>query len=436
MDKATKRMISGDARHLNKIRELKGLRAKTIITSPPYLDTQDYGASGQIGFGQHQEEYLSDLRNVFEQCGQLSTHDATLWLVVGPVHRAGRLIQLPEMLTTLAAEAGWIPREQITWAKGKSLPWAGSGGVRNVTEQIIMLSKSNSFMFDLSDLLSPDPASPWWRRYPERYSPLGRRPTNIWNIRIPTQGSWKSGLRHLCPFPQELTFRMISLSSEFGDTVLDPFAGIGSVPAMANSMGRLGYGVELAEQYVDRFPEAMAQSREWLTQRQSELEALALRHRIFYDTIVELRLLKFGHLIGKRLIANGYPVEQIHVVKATDVPRIKHKIVTGRFDIRISGLPQKDEVLRIATAISDKRPLSKFGIHPLFNVTDSNEALPATYWYDKGRFWMEPELFCTSDQTLHLTSDFRPRIEEVVEVGSWSDEIEGVGEELGAELKD
>ena len=154
---ASKRMVRGDARGLNKISELKKLRARTIITSPPYLDTQDYGVPRQIGFGQQQEEYFADLRSVFEQCRELSTDDATLWLVVGSVHRAGRLVQLPEILANLAAEAGWIPREQITWAKGKSLPWAGSGGFRDVSEQAILLSKADSFLFELGDLLSPDP---------------------------------------------------------------------------------------------------------------------------------------------------------------------------------------------------------------------------------------------------------------------------------------
>ena len=96
-----------------------------------------------------------------------------MWLVVGAVRRDGRLIQLPEALTRLAAEIGWIPREQITWAKGKSLPWARFGEFRDVTEQIILLSKSGEFLFNLTHLSSPDPTSVWWRRYPERYSPSG-----------------------------------------------------------------------------------------------------------------------------------------------------------------------------------------------------------------------------------------------------------------------
>ena len=208
----------------------------------------------------------------FSYCWDLSTDDATMWLVVGALRRSGRLIQLPEMLTSLASEAGWIPREQVTWAKGKSLPWARPGEFRDVTEQAILLSKTDSFLFNLDDLFSPDPTSSWWQRYPERYSPVGRRPTNLWDIPIPTQGSWKQGPSHLCPFPHELTFRMISLTSEPGDAILDPFAGIGSVPAMADAMGRFGFGVEIAQRYVDRFPITLQQTQDWFIRRKREIE--------------------------------------------------------------------------------------------------------------------------------------------------------------------
>ena len=238
-------MIVGDARKLKRFHRRFSIPPKAVITSPPYLDTQDYGTPNQIGFGQTLPKYLEDLQKVFKSCWDISHPDAVLWLVVGAIRRNGVLLQLPEMLTSVARKCGWIPREQVTWAKGKSLPWTKPGEFRDITEQVILFSKTDSYLFRLEDLRSPDPGSPWWRRYPERYSPEGRKPTNLWNIPIPTQGSWSNGPGHLCPFPHELAYRMISLSTEVGDAVIDPFAGIGSVPAMASVMGRIGYGMEL-----------------------------------------------------------------------------------------------------------------------------------------------------------------------------------------------
>ena len=47
---------------------------------------------------------------------------------------------------------------------------------------------------------------------------------------------------HLCPFPEELTYRMLSLTTVQGDTVLGSSGWHRSVPAMAEAMGRVGYG--------------------------------------------------------------------------------------------------------------------------------------------------------------------------------------------------
>lgn len=55
--------------------------------------------------------------------------------------------------------------------------------------------------------------------------------------------------RHICPLQLEVIQRCIELWTNKGDIVLDPFAGIGSVPYVAVTMGRRGIGVELKESY-------------------------------------------------------------------------------------------------------------------------------------------------------------------------------------------
>ncbi|KAF6586438.1 site-specific DNA-methyltransferase, partial [Paenibacillus sp. EKM208P] len=69
----------------------------------------------------------------------------------------------------------------------------------------------------------------WWIDYPERYNPEGKVPENIWEFPIPTQGSWGNKIdfgeeefRHACPFPPEMMARLILLSSDKNDVVLDP----------------------------------------------------------------------------------------------------------------------------------------------------------------------------------------------------------------------
>lgn len=55
--------------------------------------------------------------------------------------------------------------------------------------------------------------------------------------------------RHICPLQLEVIQRCIELWTNPGDIVLDPFAGIGSVPYTAVTMNRRGIGIELKESY-------------------------------------------------------------------------------------------------------------------------------------------------------------------------------------------
>jgi DNA-directed RNA polymerase subunit RPC12/RpoP len=49
---------------------------------------------------------------------------------------------------------------------------------------------------------------------------------------------------HICPLPFDIVKRAIMLYSDIGDVVLDPFAGLFTVPYCAIQLGRKGYGIE------------------------------------------------------------------------------------------------------------------------------------------------------------------------------------------------
>lgn len=58
--------------------------------------------------------------------------------------------------------------------------------------------------------------------------------------------------RHICPLQLEVIQRCIELWTNKGDIVLDPFAGIGSSPYVAVTLGRRGIGFELKESYYEQ----------------------------------------------------------------------------------------------------------------------------------------------------------------------------------------
>lgn len=376
---------------------------RAIVTSPPYLDMHDYGNSSRIGTrGQSLDEYLDLMTTLFQNCHQISTHDATFWLIVGNLRRRGHLIQLPALLAQRAETVGWNLRESITWDKGKALPWVHHGELRDVTEQIMLLSKTSDYHFDPTDIRSPIPSSVWWRRYPERYSPAGRMPTNLWEISIPTQGSWTGIRSHFCPFPSELTYRVISLTTVKGDVVLDPLAGVGSVPAMANAMGRIGYGLELTPAYVSQYDTTFRMASEFLENLANDEE----RKVIFRETILGLRLLKFAKVLGQDLHYRGIAVDWVRVTQSAKSPHEPYKHLCADVDIVLPGTDTSAKALELACQAISRAPLSKFGIQACLTTSITEGADRSGYWYPSGNFWNPPSKDMPHHPGPHVVSDY------------------------------
>ena len=59
--------------------------------------------------------------------------------------------------------------------------------------------------------------------------------------------SAKGRQTHLCPLQFDIADRVISQMSNPGDVILDPFSGLGTVPARAVALGRIGSGDRTAQ---------------------------------------------------------------------------------------------------------------------------------------------------------------------------------------------
>ena len=55
---------------------------------------------------------------------------------------------------------------------------------------------------------------------------------------------------HPCPIPEALVERLILVLTHKGETVLDPFCGSGTVPFVAQNLGRKGIGIEIDRAYA------------------------------------------------------------------------------------------------------------------------------------------------------------------------------------------
>ena len=102
-----------DARDISKL--IDNPIIDVTITSPPYFDMKDYGYTEQIGFGQNYENYLEDLRKVFEGVYACTKNTGSLWVIIDTFRRAGSVVPLPFDFANKIAPIGWKLQEIIIW---------------------------------------------------------------------------------------------------------------------------------------------------------------------------------------------------------------------------------------------------------------------------------------------------------------------------------
>lgn len=352
------------------------------ISSPPYGDQKNYGSPDEIGSGNADYlGYQKDLRRVVAELHRVTVAGGAMWLVLDTLKRDGHSIPLPFQAINIAEDHGWVYHECVIWDKGKSLPWSHTAHFRGVFEYVLLFVKGSRVRhFDLDSVRDTDHLSSYWVKYPERYNPLGKAPTDLWHIPIPVQGSWApDDLRHLCPFPEELVRRMIAITSRAGDVVLDPFSGTGVVPAMASAMERVGIGIELNARYFDAFVskgfDRVARSASASTTNKSPKLATIIRN---------LRVLKYPKTLFAQISrADRLGDEARSMIDGILVNREEGEDAEGRERIRVVLLARaKAHVARLeksAATIRAIAPLSKFQLAAKIEVVEPHRWKTGAY---------------------------------------------------------
>jgi DNA modification methylase len=271
-----------------------------ILTSPPYFDVKNYeNAERQIGYKQSYDEYLNDIALVLQNCHSISKDHTTLWLVMDTINRKSITYPLPfdihKKLLDLNSGNTWILRDVIIWNKYKNLPWHAKGRFKNQFEYILFFSKTDDYKYYLDRVREIADYKNWWLTYPERYNSNGKPPSNVWEFTIPLRG-WGNGCQnHFCPFPFPLIERILSISSDENDIIFDPFAGSGSVIAMAQQMNRRAIGFDINRKYKGQFEkEVLNGAKYYWEKRKKELNKIKGGFKFFKETNQKLRKIKVG----------------------------------------------------------------------------------------------------------------------------------------------
>lgn len=222
---------------------------QSVITSPPYWNLKDYGHDDQIGVSDESyEQYHDRMEKVWSQCYDKLTTDGTMWIVVDTVMERGDLRLLPYHIAKRAEEVGFVLQDLVTWYKPTAIAGMTDRNVVNKKEYLAFLSKNKSHKFcqERGENGFEDPAIASNHR-------LG----NLWRYPV-KRGTVGQNVLHKAPYPVSLINRIVRVSTDAGDTVLDPFIGSGTTAYSALSLGRKCIGFELNKDFKDIIAERLA----------------------------------------------------------------------------------------------------------------------------------------------------------------------------------
>jgi len=144
--------------------------------------------------------------------------------------------------------------QEVVWNYGAGVHTPKMFSPRN--EKFLWYVKNpDRYVFNLDDVRDPDVKYPNQKKNGNlKCNPLGKNPSNVWQIPKVTSGTSRSSKErtpHPAQFPLAVIDRIVRASSNESELVLDPFMGSGTTAVAALATGRLVVGFEISEQYCE-----------------------------------------------------------------------------------------------------------------------------------------------------------------------------------------
>lgn len=218
-----------------------------IITSPPYNLGKEYEES------RTQEVYLKEQSACIAEVVRLLSDDGSICWQVGNHIENGEVFPLDIVLYHIFKDHGLHLRNRIVWTFGHGLHCQKRFSGRH--ETILWFTKSERYTFNLDAVRIPV-------KYPNKKyfkgpkkgqlssNPLGKNPSDVWDIPN-VKSNHVEKTDHPCQFPVGLVERLILSLTNPGDSVLDPYIGVGSTAIAALKNQRKAYGCDLEQKYID-----------------------------------------------------------------------------------------------------------------------------------------------------------------------------------------
>ncbi|HEY0281411.1 MAG TPA: site-specific DNA-methyltransferase [Rhizomicrobium sp.] len=218
-----------------------------IVTSPPYNIGKSYEARSSL------DSYIQAQTQVISECVRLLHPRGSLCWQVGNHVFKGEIIPLDIVLYPIFREHGLKLRNRIVWHFEHGLHC--SKRLSGRYETILWFTKGDDYIFNLDAIRVPS-------KYPgKKYfkgpkagqlscNPLGKNPGDVWVIPNVKNNHVEKTI-HPCQFPVELIERLVLGLTEPRGAVFDPYMGVGTAVVAAVKHGRVGYGCDVVQDYVD-----------------------------------------------------------------------------------------------------------------------------------------------------------------------------------------
>lgn len=223
------------------------------ITSPPYNIGKEYEKPLSV------EEYIDWCSKWIRQIHEASSSDSAFWLNLGyfEIPEKGLCVPIPYLLWD---KTPFYLLQEIVWAYGAGVTTKQRLSPRN-EKWLFYVKNPSHYTFNLDDVRDPNVKYPNQKKNGKfRCNPLGKNPSDVWEFPKVTTGqdrSSKERTGHPAQFPLSVIERIVKVSSNIADVVLDPFAGSCSTGIAAIGLGRVFVGFEIRRDYcqlaVDRF---------------------------------------------------------------------------------------------------------------------------------------------------------------------------------------
>ncbi|MFA6662233.1 MAG: site-specific DNA-methyltransferase [Bacilli bacterium] len=234
----------GDCREL--LKQIPDNSVNLVVTSPPYNIGKPYGMYKDKIALDKWEELINDVAK--EVC-RILTPDGSFFLNLSPVPLGSdkEIVPLPFIGYQIFKDNGLYLRNMITWTFNNMQNCTNrlSGRYENILWGVKAL---NNYVFNLDEIR----ISYITKNDKRLEGGKGRNPTDVWYFdRVNNMTKKKLNLSHPTVYPLPMIERIIKMSSNPGDTILDPFLGSGTSLVAAKRLGRNGIGFELDESYAD-----------------------------------------------------------------------------------------------------------------------------------------------------------------------------------------